>query len=223
MLTRLRKIRPAGFVAGFLAAAVLGGGGVAYAANGGSFLLGSNNNETRGAGLANSNGTPLYLASKAGTPPLVVYSTTKVPRLNADALDGVDSTSFALAGGQTGYIAVNGTPQDMNGDGATDALTADATCPAGTKVTGGGVENYTGYPMAIDAPEGSNAWGGAVPADSTATAGDLVVYVVCYNPRGAVAGAQPTAAAAIATTSLSRTAQTPEQLLRDKIARVVKK
>ena len=55
------------FAAGAVVALVLGTG-TAYAANGGSFMLGGNNYETREASLNNSNGTALTLRSKCRDP-----------------------------------------------------------------------------------------------------------------------------------------------------------
>ena len=63
-------------------------GGTAYAATGGTFLLGRSNAATSPTTLTNSAGTPLALNAKAGYAPLGVNSTTKVGRLNSDLLDG---------------------------------------------------------------------------------------------------------------------------------------
>ena len=82
------------FAAGAVVALVLGTG-TAYAANGGSFVLGGNNYESREASLNNSNGTALTLRSKSGTPSLKVNRTTKVPNLNADLVDGLSSADIA--------------------------------------------------------------------------------------------------------------------------------
>ena len=106
MLTRIRRLRPAAFIAGFLAALVLtGGGAAAYAANGGSLLIGRSNSATATTTLTNTRGIPLKLVAKPGYPPLTVNSTTTVPYLSADRLDGLSSGSFALAAGQTGSVS----------------------------------------------------------------------------------------------------------------------
>ena len=77
MLSRIRRLRPAAFIAGFLAAVVLtGGGAAAYAANGGSLLIGRSNSATATTTLTNSSGIPLKLVAKPGYPPLTVNSTT---------------------------------------------------------------------------------------------------------------------------------------------------
>jgi hypothetical protein len=74
---------------------VIGGIGVATAANGGSLVLGHSNHSTSTTTLSNSKGTPLALKARHGKPPLKVNSSTKVRHLNADKLDG--STAGALA------------------------------------------------------------------------------------------------------------------------------
>jgi hypothetical protein len=69
--------------------------GTAYAATGGTFLLGKSNSATTTTSLTNSAGTALKLTSKSGYPPLSV-GTNKllVPYLNSDLLDGLSSASF---------------------------------------------------------------------------------------------------------------------------------
>jgi hypothetical protein len=57
--------------------------GTAYAATGGTFILGKANSASAVSSLSNSAGTALRLSSKAGTPPLSVSSTVQVPNLNA--------------------------------------------------------------------------------------------------------------------------------------------
>src|SRR6476619_6957174 len=83
--------------------------GAAWAATGGNFILGQANSATTQTGLtANVAGktlqltntstaagaTPLGLTPGAGRPPFQTPSTTKVANLNADKLDGIDSTKF---------------------------------------------------------------------------------------------------------------------------------
>ncbi len=93
MKNLLKKSSPvAWFLLGVL---VAGGTGTAYAANGGTFRLGKSNSATTTTKLTNTKGTALKIISKAGTPPISVGSnSTKVPYLNADKLDGKDSTQF---------------------------------------------------------------------------------------------------------------------------------
>ena len=85
-------------------------GGAGYSATGGNFILGRSNVAITSSALTahlngrtlqlqNSNtgaaATPLALFAAAGHPPLTVNSATKVANLNADKLDGFDSTQFA--------------------------------------------------------------------------------------------------------------------------------
>jgi hypothetical protein len=90
-------------------------GGMSYAASGGNFILGQSNSASSttsltrtganaGKGLQVSNtstttgATALGLNVAAGHPPFTVNSGTKVANLNADKLDGIDSTGFLASG-----------------------------------------------------------------------------------------------------------------------------
>lgn len=80
-----------------LAALVLVGGVniAAYAANGKPLLLGRFNAEGRTAVVKNNgNGPALDLRSKPGAPSLKVSNARKVPRLNADKVDGNDARAL---------------------------------------------------------------------------------------------------------------------------------
>jgi hypothetical protein len=82
-----------------LAGLVLFAGSVgAYAANGGSLVLGHKNSATKTTTLKNKKGTALSLKSKAGTAPLKVSNNTLVTNLNADLVDGLDSTALQTKG-----------------------------------------------------------------------------------------------------------------------------
>jgi hypothetical protein len=81
-------------------------GGTTYAATGGNFILGQSNSATSTTALSAGPTGPAFKATNtstgtagsfnvaAGHPPLTVNSGTKVTNLNADKLDGLDSTSF---------------------------------------------------------------------------------------------------------------------------------
>ena len=86
----LRAVRSLSPLAAFglTAAIVLGGAGVASAANGGNFILGHSNTETLKSTLSNSNGTPLQLNASTGNPPLKVNNSVQVPSLNAAEVGG---------------------------------------------------------------------------------------------------------------------------------------
>ena len=205
--------KTAWFITGAVTAIALGGG-TAYAATGGTFILGRANSATTTTTLTNSAGTPLSLAAKTGMAPLRVNSGIKVPSLNVDRLDnldstnflrstgkaadankldGLDSTAFALKTGQTGMI--QGTDSgdywfDMNQDGKADSIIATATCPVGTVVTGGGYFNLTTLPIASEgASADEREWFVFMYADPAVNGlNDLEARAICYNPRGAVPG-----------------------------------
>jgi hypothetical protein len=90
--------------------------GTAIAATNGNFILGQPNSATTQTGLtANLPGkalqvtntstgtgaTPLGLTAATGHAPFTVTSTTKVMNLNADQLDGIDSTGLVKGPGST--------------------------------------------------------------------------------------------------------------------------
>lgn len=232
MLTRLRRIRPLGFIVGFVAALVLTGGGVAaYAANGGSLLIGRSNTGTAVTTLTNSAGTPMSLKAKTGYPPFAVNSSKTVTNLNADWIDGIQGSNLVQRTGA--YAATTGNiygtsdwapldPTDPTSPPAeaSNMIIAVATCPTGTKLTGGGVDNFTATGVTlVDSPD-ANSWWVFVQVEDVPVhqAGDspenVTAYAVCYNPRGPVAGGQPNARAAKPAITLS-------PAMNDKLARAV--
>ena len=176
------------FIAGAIVALVLGTG-TAYAANGGIFRLGRSNSATAITTLTNTQGTALKLSSKAGQPSLRVNRNTKVPSLNSDLLDGVDSGSFARvtkvgSNTGTGFVDDGGTS-----DPADDAVIAVAVCPAGSQVVGGGGSDLTDDGVLFySAPDTGNAW---LVISSTAglnatNAANVAAYARCWSPRADV-------------------------------------
>jgi hypothetical protein len=175
-----------GFIAGTIFALVVGTG-TAYAATGGNFILGKKNVAESRTTLVNKNGAALSLNSRFGTPPLRVNNGVKVPRLNADRLDGKHASAFALAAGGTGTV-------DAVGEWDTeqpDMIFAVAECPRGSRLTGGGfIDTTVSGAVLASTPLGSGLWGVAVTADRAQDTADSVgAFAVCYNPRGAVRGA----------------------------------
>jgi hypothetical protein len=170
------------FFACVVVAALAVGGGAAYAANRAPLLLGVGNSASAPTTLTNPNGTALSVASKPGTAPLRVNNATKVAHLNADLLDGIDSSGLALTAGRTGIVV--GAADDADG------YINTARCPAGTVATGGGgyasgTRDYLYY----SGPD-FNGDGSVVPNSWFAVAdGTTYAWVVCYNPRGPVPGA----------------------------------
>ena len=151
---------------------------------------------------ADTKGTPLALNAKPGTAPLKVNSGVKVGNLNADRVDGVDSTAFALAGGQFATISSSSNVLvDWDNDSVNDASGAFASCPKGSFLVSGGVVQEGTTPGLVlgSAPIGSNGWGSI----TAGTASDPVVYIICHNPRGAVTGGKAVTAKVSASKTLA--------------------
>ena len=90
---------------------------VAYAADGQSFLLGKRNVADTVSKLINKGSGPaLNLVTQSGQPPMKVNSQAKVDNLNADQVDGLDSTELQ---GQTGATGPEGPKGDTGDTGAT--------------------------------------------------------------------------------------------------------
>ena len=127
-----------GLVAGAVsagAALTIGVGGVGYAATGGNFILGQANSASTTSSLHNPYGTALSLTSNAGTPALRVSNAVKVGNLNADLLDGLNSTAFAKAGSVVRVSAPTHTPSE----GPINRQ-ARAYCATGEHAVGGGAD-----------------------------------------------------------------------------------
>jgi len=125
----MRKPSPAMVVA--LASLFIALGGVAVAATGGTFILGQSNAAGSSTGLSapvvggktlqltnadttNASSAALGLTVASGHAPMTVSSAGKVKNLNADQLDGIDSTGFVR----------NHAPITVTGPGGEDVLTA---------------------------------------------------------------------------------------------------
>jgi hypothetical protein len=99
--------------------------GTAVAATGGTFILGKSNSADSVSTLTSSAGSALSLRSPAGSAPLQVNRRVKVERLNADLLDGIDSTGLARLGKRnTGALTTLSNP-----DGVALRLTPKAGSP----------------------------------------------------------------------------------------------
>lgn len=186
-----RFCKPAAVVVGVL---VLGSG-TAAAATGGTFTLGRSNTASTQTLLSNTGSGPvLALSTKTGQVPLAVSAAAgKATNLNADRVDGLDGAGLALTSGGVGTISGTTSWADIDGDGTVDeVLDSFASCPAGSKVTGGGFESYTELAPSVNTAEG-NGWRviavALSSAETTYDTTDLVAFAQCYNPRGAVPGA----------------------------------
>jgi hypothetical protein len=109
-------------------------GGTTYAATGGNFILGQTNTASSTTALSagttgpalkatnTSTGTAASFNVASGHPPFSVNSGTKVTNLNADKLDGLDSTSF-LSGSKLRRVG----PVTLQPPDSTDNATLIAT------------------------------------------------------------------------------------------------
>jgi hypothetical protein len=84
---------------------VVGGIGVATAANGGSLLFGTSNAATHTTTLKDTNGTALSLITKKSKPPLQVSSKTLVKNLNSGELGGLSASE--LSTGSSAQFKIN--------------------------------------------------------------------------------------------------------------------
>lgn len=178
------------FAAGAIFALVVGSG-TAVAATGGNLILGKSNTAGNVTTLANKNGTALDLRARFGTPALKVNNSVRIPRLNADKLDGKEAAAFASAAARSGVLSGTGEWMDIDEDGVDDAIVAMATCPAGAQLTGGGVSDFTASGIVVsNQPLGGNTatWVVAAVAEPGELASDLEAYAVCLNLRGGASG-----------------------------------
>jgi len=160
--------RPLAIGAAIAASAiVVSGAGVGYAANGGSFLLGRVNDATQTTTLNNSASTPLKLVGPAAKAPMVVSSDAKVNRLNADLVDGLDSSAFQ----RKGAIVREGETTFTPSEGPINRQSR-AFCQPGEHAVGGG---------------------GHVAALTEDRLGEYYTFIVHSNPIDA-SGEAPTAA-----------------------------
>src|SRR5260221_6480352 len=155
MLKRIfAKFRPSPAMAVALLGVALGLGSTGWAANGAAFVLGVVNSATARTFLgANYNGTALQVSNTstgasatalaltvaAGHPPMKVNSVTKVAKLNADYIDGIDSTGLVRAMRVTFNLVAGGT---------SFPITVPPNVPVGlvgtSRATGNTTLGYTG-------------------------------------------------------------------------------
>ena len=184
----LKRALP-GFVVGVVVTTLVAGGG-AVAATGGKFILGKSNSATSTTTLTAKRGPALSLKS-TGSPALKVNNSRKVPNLNADRIDGLDSTQLARTTARTGAYDVAGEWLDVDEDGVDDMIAAVATCPPGSQMTGGGAMDFTATGVTfINTPGGGESWLVGVITDPSVTesAADVTASVVCYNAKGTLPG-----------------------------------
>jgi hypothetical protein len=90
----------------------------AFAANGGPLVLGKSNTASKATKLKNTgNGAALFLKSDSAVPPLKVSNSTKVTKLNADLVDGLEGNAL-----KTKSFVYSLTPGTFNDDYVNYAL-----------------------------------------------------------------------------------------------------
>jgi len=120
MRARFPRRRPSPATVISAAALFISLGGAGYAATGGTFILGHANSAANTSALAsavstgptlnvtNNGGKPAAkFTANAGVEPFAVSNGTKVGNLNADKLDGVDSSQLLQGNGKTYSLAVD--------------------------------------------------------------------------------------------------------------------
>jgi hypothetical protein len=194
MLTRvLAKFRPTPSMTVSLLALIVALGGAGYAANGGAFVLGGSNSATTESALtATFNGKALRLSNTSagasasalalsvamGHPPMTVNTVTKVTNLNADYVDGLDSTALTR---------VHNVPYNL----AAGARSAPINVPPNRPVQIVGVnlasgDQGLGQASLLTTPAGLFQWAGldsygslppAITGFATGAAGQTIVFI----------------------------------------------
>ena len=104
--------------------------------------------QTTGGALSGELEAKLFESTvETGTPPLTVISTTRVDNLNADLLDGLDSTAFAAA-----VHAHDGAYVKAAGDTMTGSLTVDSGADANLVVSESGLSSGSGNSLVLSNP-----------------------------------------------------------------------
>jgi hypothetical protein len=181
-------------------ALVVGLASTAFGANGDAWRLGKGNVATKITGLAgplgvngpmvrltNNNAgtddTALELRVQPGEAPMTVNSATRVNNLNADQLDGQDSSQFVPA--NTNSFVRNSlyrnesalTAGTQLGDGT---FTLAASCAAGDVMLSGGPANLSGTTDMVESfPSSTTTWTARV--DKNGLTDSYSVVVLCAN------------------------------------------
>lgn len=142
---------------------MVGGLGVATAADGGSLVLGHHNSATTVTSLANSKGTALALKAKKGKPALSVNTPVQIKHLNSSLLDG--STAGALK--TTGSAAATNYGYSKSNTVSNSASTVASTA----KLSKG--TYYVVATAAVGVPPGHSGRCGVTTADVSTLVGQL--------------------------------------------------
>lgn len=176
-------------------ALVFGVVSAAFGANGGNFLLGRTNVATLITRLAGANGvngtmfevqnnnagvndTALSLKVQSGEPPMKVNSFTKVANLNAEAVDGKDSSQFVA---NSTYRMGSGQERagTVLGDGS---KVLSQSCLPGDRMLSGGPASVNVNSDVLDSfASDTNTWQARIN-DSAVSGGDsFTVVVLCAD------------------------------------------
>src|SRR4051794_23330588 len=153
MLKRLKRKRPSSSLVISCLALFVALGGVGYAANGQSFVLGQGNSATLQTGLSapvsggkalqvtnnstTAGSTALGLSVASGHAPFTVNSGSRVVNLNSDRLDGLDSASFLRKSVlQTSSASVAGGVVDVMNTGTTNGVQGKTASASASGVYG---------------------------------------------------------------------------------------
>lgn len=115
----------------------------------------------------NTSGTALQLVTNANRPPMVVNSATKVTNLNADKLDGKDSSQLK-ASCPTGTKPLGGACIETTVRGTANLATASSTCAGiGRRLTTGAeLDSFRQQPNTTIGVAGGNEWSGDIIVDA---------------------------------------------------------
>jgi hypothetical protein len=159
MRRSLRKCRCSPAFVVSLLALFLALTGLGYAATGGSLILGRQNTASRGTTLRSRGGPTLALSNTAGKPaasfnvqrgkpPFAVNSRTKVTGLNADLLDGIDSSAFQR---RVRNCAAGSAISEVNANGSVVCVSTSALSPTWSLTGNAGTTPGTNFLGTTDA------------------------------------------------------------------------
>lgn len=176
----------------------------AFAANGKPFILGKKNSATKVSTLVKKGAGPALKLMVGSGAPLAVNSAVKVANLNADRLDGLDSTAFLGVNGKaadadkldgqdssqfvqtnTNSFVRNSTYRTESAVGPGTALgdgthVAAASCFSGDRMLSGGPANIASTSTLLESfPSGTNSWSARIHKNGSTD--NFNVVVLCAN------------------------------------------
>jgi hypothetical protein len=183
--------RPSPSIVISLVALVFSMSGTAYAATGGTFLLGKANAESSVSSLSNGHGTALNLSSAPGKPSLTVNRSVQIPNLNASELHGIAASGFIHGTGSSVSKRVT-----ITGTGASALALIPGSALIGQCVNGTGGDLYLSLGNGA-----SGTWWNLFGAYNSGTSG----IITQLSPRPFIVVAQVTEGSAVSTYIASQT------------------